>query len=250
MTTSCSRDVRVWTLLAAGAVAVLGATRPARGADDLPPAIQSAGGGRPVREHRWQVSAGGRGSLYRGAGYDPFSTNDVLPQFSTAVTWSLPRRAESAFSSAAGVIGELGQSSAQARGADADLSVTRVGLILEERFSPSRWGRWGYAFARVSPGWMAVEAKLSDPASPAALRSSSSSFALDASLGLAANLNPGARGVGFWLVGDGGYGWAPSNELVLTPALASADAAKAGATSLGTLAPRGAFFRAGVALSF
>lgn len=247
MTTSSSREVRVWTLLAAVAVAVLGATRPARGADDLPPAIQSVGSGRAVRDHRWQVTAGGRGSLYRGAGYDPFSTNDVLPQFSTTVTWSLPRRPGSAFSSAVGVIGEIGQSSAQARGADADLSVTRVGLVLEERFSPTRWG---YAFARVSPGWMAVEAKLRDPASPAALQSSSSSLALDASLGLAANLNPGARGVGFWLVGDGGYGWAPSSELALTPALASADAAKAGTTSLGTLAPRGAFFRAGVALSF
>lgn len=245
MTTSSSREVRAWTLLAA--VAVLGATRPARGADDLPPAIQSVGGGRPVRDHRWQVTAGGRGSLYRGAGYDPFSTNDVLPQFSTTVTWSLPRRPGSAVSSAVGVIGEIGQSNAQARGADADLSVTRVGLVLEERFSPTRWG---YVFARVSPGWMAVEAKLRDPASPATLQSSSSSFALDASLGLAANLNPGVRGVGFWLVGDGGYGWAPSSELALTPALASADAAKAGTTSLGTLAPRGAFFRAGVALSF
>jgi hypothetical protein len=246
MTTS-SRDVRVLTLLAAGAVAVLGATRPAHGADDLSPAIQSVGGGRPVRQHRWQVTGGGRASLFGGAGYDPFSTNDVLGQLSTAVSWSLPRRDGSAFSTAVGIIGEFGQSGALARGADADLSLTRVGLLLEERFSPIRWG---YAFARVSPAWMTIDAKLRDPASPAVLQSSSSSFALDASLGLAANLNPGARGVGFWLLADGGYGWAPSSELTLTPALAAADAAKAGSTSLGTLAPRGAFFRGGLALSF
>jgi hypothetical protein len=237
----------VWTILAAAVVAVLGATRPARGADDLPPAVQSAGSGGPVAGHRLQVAVGGRASFVRSAGYDPFSMDDVLSQFSTTVLWALPRREGSAFSTAVGVMGEVGGSGATARGADADLSVMRGGLVLEERFAPVRWG---YAFGRVSPALMAVEATLRDPSSPATLETSYSSFAFDASLGLAANLNPGGRGVGFWLVGDCGYGWAPSHALTLAPALAAADADKAGTTSLGTLAPRGAFLRAGLALSF
>jgi hypothetical protein len=67
---------------------------------------------------------------------------------------------------------------------------------------------------------------------------------------VAAHLNAGARGVGVWLTADGGYGWSPSHQLALAPAVGAADASKAGVTSLGELSLRGAFMRASFALTF
>jgi hypothetical protein len=173
----------------------------------------------------------------------------VLAQFSTTVLWALPAKVttKGALTTAVGLVAEVGASSAIARGGDADLRITRGGLVLEERFAPFRWG---YVFGRLSPSWLTLEAKLKDAASPATLETSSSMFAFDASLGLAAHLNAGMRGVGIWLVGDGGYGWAPSRQLALAPAVGAADASKAGVTSLGELTPRGMFFRAYFALTF
>jgi hypothetical protein len=56
-------------------------------------------------------------------------------------------------------------------------------------------------------------------------------------------------GRGFWLLADGGYSWAAAQHLVLTPGL-GADQDKAGALGLGTLAPRGGFFRLAAVLSY
>lgn len=246
MTTS--RDIRAWSFLAAGLIAAV-APRAVHAADDLAPAIEAVGGGPPARPQRWQLAAGVRTSLVRSAGYDPFSTSDALVMFSTTALWALPAQVTTVgrLTTAVGVSWEIGSSGAVARGADAQLSVMRGGLVLEERFSPSPWG---YVFGRLSPAWMSVDASLRDAASPAPLETSRSTFAFDASLGLAAHLNARSRGLGVWLLADGGYGWAPSRDLTLSPALATADADKAGATSLGTLAPRGTFFRGCLALTF
>jgi hypothetical protein len=75
-------------------------------------------------------------------------------------------------------------------------------------------------------------------------------FSLDATGGAAVCLGAiGSIRVGAWLLADGGYGWAASHHLVLAPAL-DADQNKAGTLDLGTLAPRGGFFRIALALGF
>lgn len=246
MTTS--RQVRAWIFVAAASFAAL-APRAARAADDLVPAIEGVGRGAPPAAQRWQLAAGARTSLVRSAGYDPFSANDVLAMFSTTALWALPTKVTRVgrLTTAVGVSWEIGGTSAPARGADAKLDVMRGGLVLEERFSPSPWG---YLFGRVSPAWMSVDASLRDAASPAALETSFSTISVDASLGLAAHLNAQSRGLGVWLLADSGYGWTPARALTLSPALPAGDADKAGTTSLGTLAPRGIFVRACLALTF
>ena len=217
----------------------------ARAADEPAPAIEQGSGGAAPGRQAWQVSAGVRSALFRGRGYDPFSTNDAFTQFSATATWAVATSASLA--TAVGVGWESGSADAQARGADTNLTLTRLGLVLEERFAPRPWAM---AFARVSPGWLRGTASLDDPAVAAPLRTKFSSFSFDASLGAAARLSPRASRVAFWLVGDAGYGWAPDQHLALAPAVPAADHDKAGVTTLADLAPRGVFLRFAVALTF
>jgi hypothetical protein len=230
-------------LLAATLVAARGGVAQAH--DDLPPAIEQAGGGGARGAHPWQLAAGVRSSLFRGAGYDPFSTNDVFAQFSATATRAF--HTGPSLSTAVGASWDAGSAEAQARGADTSLSLSRLGLVLEERFAPRPWA---YAFARVNPGWLRGTASLTDPTITAPLRTTFSTFGVDASLGAAARLSPRSSRVDFWLVGDAGYGWAPAQHLALSPALPATDRDKAGVTTLADLAPRGVFFRFALALAF
>jgi hypothetical protein len=213
--------------------------------DGLAPAIEEGSGGRARGPQPWQVSAGVRSALFRSAGYDPFSTNDVFTQFAATATWAA--RTSASLASALGVAWESGGAQAQARGADTDLSLSRLGLALEERFAPRPWA---YAFLRVCPGWLRGTASLKDPTIAAPLRTTFATLSVDASLGAAVRLNPRVSPVGVWLVGDAGYGWAPAQHLALAPALTAADRNKAGVTTLADLAPRGVFFRFALALAF
>jgi len=217
----------------------------ARAKEAAVPAIEQTSGAGERARQPWQVSAGVRSALFRGAGYDPFSTDDAFTQFAATATWAVGTGGSLA--TALGVAWESGSSQAQARGAATDLSLSRLGLVLEERFAPRPWA---YAFARVSPGWLRGTASLTDLAVAAPLRTTFSSFSVDASLGAAARLSPRASRVGFWLVGDAGYGWTPDQHLALAPALSAADRDKAGVTTLADLAPRGVFLRFALALAF
>ncbi len=240
-----TRMVEQAAFLAAALVAAAGGIANAN--DDLGPAIEQVGdapavGGGPGR---WRVSVGGRSSLYRSAGYDAFSSDDAFGQFSataTATVLSGPR-----FSTAVGALWEDGSSSALARGAESSLSLSRLGVVLEERFAPRPWA---YAFARVAPAWLRGKASLDDTSIAAPLETTFSTISVDGSVGVAGRVNPGRGKVGVWIVGDGGYGWARAQPMALSPALPSADRDKAGATTLADLAPSGVFFRFALALSY
>ena len=83
-----------------------------------------------------------------------------------------------------------------------------------------------------------------------ALTTSFNSLALDASAGAAFRFGTiGDSKLSAWLVGDGGYGWAQSERLLLAPGL-GADQSKAGTLDLGSLTPGGGFFRVALALVY
>jgi hypothetical protein len=230
-------------MLALALVAALGG--PARAAVEPPPAVQAAPAPVIRGPGPWAIAAGARVSLLRGSGYDPFSTNDVLSQFSATALRSFtlaPR-----FATAVGVLWEGGGGQAQARGAEASLSLFRVAAVVEGRFVPRPWL---YGFARLAPGWLYGSARLDDRSTVRTLETSLSSFSLDASAGASFRLNPGPYPVGVWLFGESGYGWAPASAMRFAPALPGPDADKAGVTPLADLAPRGAFFRFGIAMDF
>jgi hypothetical protein len=239
-----SESIRVSVAALAAVVAAAGGV--ARAADGLTPAIETVGGARATRPPgAWFVSAGARVSLLRSAGFDPFSTNDALAQFSATALRAFATGP--ALATAVGLQWEGGSADAQARGADAHLSLTRAALVLEERYVPRPWA---YAFARVAPGIVFGEARLDDLATPARLESSFSAFGLDASGGLAGRLNPGPHPVGVWVVAEGGYGWSGSRALSLAPALPASDRDKSGVTPFGDISASGAFFRFAVALDY
>jgi len=209
-------------------------------------AIEAAA--RPaVRAPVWEVTAGVRTMYIKGAGYDPFSTNDALVQFSATGTRTVIRRDRLAF--VAGVGLDVGGSSADARGAPSSLTLTRVSALAEGRFEPaSRF----YLFARLAPGLLHGTVTIDDPSSPArsGLTDDFDAFSLDAAAGAAFCFGDlGTAHLGAWLVADGGYGWTPDQHLVLAPPL-SGDQSKAGTLDLGTLAARGGFFQIALALSY
>lgn len=209
-------------------------------------AIEEAG--RPlVRPPVWEVAGGIRTMFIEDPGYDPFSADDALVQFSLTATRALARA--DALALVAGVSLDLGGSSATARGAPSSLTLTRVSVLAEGRVQPlSRL----YLFARLAPGLLHGAATIDDASSPAAsgLNGNFDSFSLDASGGAAVCFGDvGRLHVGAWLVADGGYGWVAAKPLVLAPSL-GADQSKAGTLDLGTLAARGGFFRIALALSY
>jgi hypothetical protein len=231
--------------MVAAAALVATAGGAARAAELPPPVVQAAPRPAIRPPGAWSVSVGSRISLLRSAGYDPFSTNDVFAQFSATGLRSFATG--SRLSTAVGLQWEGGGAQAQARGADASLTLSRVGAVVEERFVPRPWV---YAFGRLTPGWLFASATLDDASTVRRLGTSYSSFCLDASGGLAGRLNPGPMPVGIWLLAESGYGWAPARSLGLAPALPDADKDKAGVTPLADLAPRGAFFRFSLAVDF
>ena len=199
------------------------------------------------RAESWQAEAGLRNSLIRSSGYDPFSGSDVLLQISLAAEHVFARQGGFAF--AAGGAVDYGASTADARNASADFGMWRLAAVAEGRYY--RWDR-AYAFARLAPGMLRGSAELSDPSSPngAPLTDHFDVLSVDASLGAALRVSGPANPIAVWLTGAGGYGWAGSHHLLLAPEAATRDQAKLAPVDLGTIDPRGAFFRLAVAITY
>ncbi|HSS37331.1 MAG TPA: hypothetical protein VLT58_01055 [Polyangia bacterium] len=201
-----------------------------------------------LRPPSWEVSAGVRAMYIKSAGFDPFSTDDGFVQFSLTGLGVIARKGR--LSLAVGIGLDVGSSSATARGAPSSLSLTRPSALAEGRFQP--WSRL-YLFARLAPGLVHGTATINDASSPSGsgLTADFDAFSLDASAGGAFCLGAiGSAGLGVWLLADGGYSWVAGQDLVLAPTLSNADQPKAGTLDLGTLAPRGGFFRISMALSY
>jgi hypothetical protein len=207
---------------------------------------------RPLdrREGDWRLEAGYRGSFVRDPGYQPFSSNGYLPEFSLSASHTLLE--EGRFSFAGGLEWGVGNSSSLVRQVDeASIVMQRFTVMLEARL---HFGRWGYAYLRAAPGAAWEKVELDDTASPAPLEKTNWLFATDLSAGYAwlawprdaaATLEPR-----FWLQGEGGYGWVAGQELTLNPALPSGSPIRTDGVDLGALAMQGGFFRVAAAVTF
>jgi hypothetical protein len=197
----------------------------------------------------WRLEVGYRGSFVPNSGYDAFSTNDSLPEFSVAATRTLFTAHPVSF--AAGLAWDFGSSSATDRGDHAWLGIQRLTVPLEGR---AHFGVWGYAFLRAAPGALSLHSEIDDAAAPAALSKTTWLFATDLSAGYAflawPRTGPAPRQVNLWLQADGGYSWVAQERLDLGPALASGDARIASGVDLGTISLSGPFFRVAAAASF
>ncbi len=201
-----------------------------------------------LRPPTWELGAGVRTMYIKSAGFDPFSTNDGFVQFSLTGLGVVAHRERLSFAVGLGL--DLGSSSATARNAPSTLSLTHPSALAEGRYQP--WSRL-YLFARLAPGLVHGTATINDASAPSSsgLTTDFDAFSLDASAGAAFCLGAvGTPRLGVWLLADGGYSWVAGQDLVLAPALGNADQNKAGTLDLGTLAPRGAFFRISAALTY
>jgi len=223
-------------------VAVLALSAPAPAAAQMIQRVAT----KPKAE-TWQAAVGLRSMLVRSAGYDPFSGNDVLAQFSLGIERLVLR--SDAFVFAAGIGGDYGQTSSIARGASSELAVGRISLIAEGRYQP--WER-GYGFVRFAPGWLGMKATLTDASAPNAvtLEDSFGVLSADISAGAAARLSPAPDPIAVWVSLEGGYSWAASHHLRLAPGAAARDQAKLAPLDLGTIDPRGVFFRLALAITY
>jgi hypothetical protein len=104
---------------------------------------------------------GYRGSFVSGSGYNPFSTNDYLPQLSIGVTRTLASQGPWSF--AAGVAWDYATTGATSLGDTTDLSLDRLTVPLEGRRS---FGRLGYAFVRAAPGIAYESVEVDDASVP------------------------------------------------------------------------------------
>jgi hypothetical protein len=230
-------------LLAALALALTGAVSANARAQTLEASALPA-----LRPPTWEASAGVRTMYIKSAGFDPFSTNDGFVQFSLSGLGVVARKDR--LSLAVGVGLDVGSSSATARSEPSSISLTHPSALAEGRYQP--WSRF-YLFARVAPGFVHGKATINDASSPSGsgLTTDFDAFSLDTSGGGAFCLGAvGTARVGVWLMADGGYSWVASQDLILAPTLSNPDQNKAGTLDLGTLAPRGGFFRISMALSY
>jgi hypothetical protein len=234
-----TRNVQLSTVLALGVVTLAAAAPAAARVVQREAAV-------PKLESL-QGTFGVRTSLIRSGGYDPFSASDVLPQISMGVEH--PIVLHEAFAFAAGLAADYGLTTSEARGVPSSLSAWRLSVVAEGRFYPRPYA---YGFARVAPGIFRGSASLDDPSSAngSALEDHFDVLSADASAGGALRLTNTPSPIAAWIYGESGYGFAQSHHLQLAPAAAPRDQAKLAAIDLGTIAPRGAFFRFGLAITF
>jgi hypothetical protein len=211
-------------------------------ADSLPDATYGvASHDRPI-EHEAvaRVELGYRGSFVTNAGYNPFSSNDYLGQFSLLASRTLFVTHPFAF--AAGVAWDYAGGGDFARGSQSSLTLDRLTVPLEARL---HFGDWGYAFARVAPGVAFVRTQINDASVSTPLAKERWLFATDLSAGYSLPLViRKGRIPRVWLNADGGYGWVANDRLDLMPG------GGVSGVDLGTLALNGAFFRIALAASY
>lgn len=149
------------------------------------------------------ASAGYRGSLIRGDGFDLFSHTDALHQASLSVGDAF--YAADRLSFAAALNWDYGERRAELRGSGTNLSFHRVTLAPEARYHILRRL---YAFGRVGAGLAVVEASWSDPIG-GDRESNHLAFTADPSIGAALELMGESAGRSqrprLWLLADAGY---------------------------------------------
>lgn len=197
----------------------------------------------------WQVELGVRSSWIPASGFDPFSTNNNLTQFSISGTRAL--LSVGSFSLAAGLLYEAGGKQAQARGATANLTVHRGGAVAEGRV---HFGRDVYSFVRLVPQALYTRARLQDASVTAELKQNSWRFGADGTVGGAWNV-PRTLGAPTsvpeaWLIGEFGYGWTMSKDTELRPDVAESDPNSKVLLNMGPLALNGIMMRVSAAMTF
>lgn len=185
--------------------------------DDSPPEPPVDPNTLPYTHHQlhYDLLVGARLNWVGHAGYDVFSENDLLAQFSAragAGFWSSGR-----LSVAALLDWSYGSTSALARGQHSALAVQRIGVGIEGRY---HLHERVFTYLRAVPGAMFTEARIGREADPTSPYASNWAFSLDGVVGAAVRLAGPADGTQdvprLHLYLEGGYGFATDVGLSLS----------------------------------
>lgn len=196
-----------------------------------------------TRQQHFMLTAGARFGFVPSDGYDVFSKNNLLSQFSLGVGRTVFARDR--LSAVAELFWDYGTRQAEARQEPTELFTHRFTAAAEGRYH--LWYRW-FAFVRLAPGAMLNKATLRNRLTGATLSSDAWAFAVDLTAGSAfevAGPKDGADREGrFWVTAEGGYGFSSAVDLNFEsddddPSAPARDAAE----SLGDLSLSGPLFR-------
>jgi hypothetical protein len=205
----------------------------------------------PPRYDLVRVNVGYRVNYVPSTGYDAFSTNDDLPQFSIDATYPVFHRGR--FVLGVGVGWDVGGSSATVRGFDAGITAHRLYVPIEAQW---HMAPWLFAFGKVSPGTAAMLTNLTESSSPQKLEGSAWAFAADASIGASFLMGPrkslDKRGVPhFWLTPEVGYAFTTNGAIKENPNRDDKDVLGSDESMrLHSLALSGFFWRASMGVTF
>lgn len=193
--------------------------------------------------------AGMRTTVVLDEGYDPYSSNDLLPHFAASATWVPLRMAP--FS--VGLVGEydLGGSSGMARGDATSMLVQRASLGLQARLA---LGSRVYTFAKAAPSVMYMRGSITDAAVDRPLTADAWTWGVDATGGAAVMIgragDPDWPALRVWIVGEIGYAFAGKSEMVFSPEERDDDPRMFGSVRLPGFRPAGVVNRLALALTF
>jgi hypothetical protein len=227
---------------------LLSAGQAAAAEADVAPAGPASEGGLGNHQRNVRVEIGARTQFIKGSGFDPFSTDDVLPQLSLGASFAFWSQNELSLAAVAGF--DYGTSSASLRSDKASIDVRRFLLAPEARYHVLRILA---LTAKVGPTLTREAAEVSGPLGSSMLKTGWK-FGFDATAGAAVELwgyaNPNSHKPRLWLMGEGGYGWTSAMKLAFKPEDAGSVPQRLSPLDLGDVSVSGPLFRITAGLSF
>lgn len=194
----------------------------------------------------WDASVGLRMAFIASKGFDPFASNNALPQLSLGFGAEVYRREELSIATV-GHFG-VGGRSATARGDATSLTALSLGVGPELRY---HLGESAWLHLRPSFDVTQSRANIDDASSGASLSARTWHIGFDAMAGAAASLGRPGPSTEFWLLAEAGYTWSSASALDLLPdGDEGSPPVHTVGLSLGKLAYRGPAFRVAAAIRF
>lgn len=217
-------------------------------AADAAPAEPQAGNGLGNHQQNIRLEIGARTQFVNSAGFDPFSTNDVLPQLALGASVALWKQDKLSLAAVVGF--DYGSTSASLRSDEASLDLRRFTLAPEARY---HLFQVLVLTAKVGPTLTREAAEVSGPLGTTMLKTGWK-FGFDATAGAAVELwgyaNGASRKPRLWLMGEGGYGWTSPMNLTFKPEDSGSVPQRLAPLDLGELSLSGPLFRITAGLSF
>ena len=195
-----------------------------------------------------RLEIGVRTQYVNSDGLNPFSERDVLPQFTTGVSWAFWAQDKLSLAAYGGF--DYGGTSADLRSQEASLDFVRFTLAPEARYHVLRILA---LTAKVGPTLTRESAEVSSPLGSPLLKTGWK-FGFDATAGAALELWGYSSGASkkprMWVMGEGGYGWTAPLQLTFKPEESGAVPQRLTPLDLGELVVGGPLFRITAGLSF